>query len=86
MTKYTHDFVETYEDMIGFGLDRRHDENTLICYLQMFSDDTVMRQLVKRMTDDELEEIFILITRKLKNHFTEPEYHALFLKEEDPHD
>ncbi|MBT4264270.1 MAG: cytoplasmic protein [Deltaproteobacteria bacterium] len=86
MTKHRHDFVETYDGMIGFGLDRQHDENTVICYLQMFSDDTLMRELIKKMTDGELEEIFNLITRTLKKHLTEPEYHDLFLKEDDPHD
>ena len=86
MTKHTHDFVETYDDIIGFGLDRQTDENTVICYLQMFSDDVLMGELIKRMTDDELEEIFNLITRTLKKHLTEPEYHDLFLKEDDPHD
>ncbi|MBT3224972.1 MAG: cytoplasmic protein [Deltaproteobacteria bacterium] len=84
MTKHTHDFVETYDDIIGFGLDRQTDENTVICYLQMFSDDVLMGELIKRMTDDELEEIFNLITRSLKSHLTEPEYHNLFLKEDDP--
>ena len=84
MTKHTHDFVETYDDIIGFGLDRQTDENTVICYLQMFSDDVLMGELIKRMTDDELEEIFNLITRTLKKHLTEPEYHNLFLKEDDP--
>jgi hypothetical protein len=86
MTKHRHDFVETYDGMIGFGFDRQHDENTIICYLQMFSDDTLMQELTKKMTDDELEEIFNLITRTLKSHLTEPEYHDLFLKEDDPHD
>ena len=84
MTKHTHDFVETYDDIIGFGLDRQTDENTVICYVQMFSDDVLMGELIKRMTDDELEEIFNLITRSLKSHLTEPEYHNLFLKEDDP--
>ena len=86
MTTHTHNFVETYDEMIGFGLDRQHDENTVICYLQMFSDDTLMKTLIKRMTDDELEEFFNLITRTLKSHLTEPEYHELFLKEKDPHE
>ncbi len=85
MTTHTHDFVETYDGMVGFGLDREHDENTVIYYLQKFSDDTMMKELIKRMTDDELEEVFDMVNRILKNHLTEPEYHRLFLKEEDHH-
>lgn len=85
MAKHTHDFVETYDGLLGFGLDRQSNEDTVICYLQKFSDDTLLQGLIKRMTDDELEEIFNLITRTLKNHLTEAEYHGLFLKEDDHH-
>lgn len=82
MTTYSHQFVETYQGLIGFGLDRETDENTTICYLQKFSDDTLMQQLIKRLSDDELREIFNLITRLLKNHLSDSEYHALFLKDD----
>ncbi len=82
MTLHTHDFVENYNDLVGFGLNRETDENTIIYYLQKFSDDELIKPLVKRMTDDELEEIFSMVTRMLKRHLTEPEYHKLFLKDE----
>ncbi len=84
MTTHTHDFVENYNDLVGFGLNRETDENTIIYYLQKFSDDELIKTLVTRMTDDELEEIFSMVTRMLKNHLTEPEYHRLFLKDEHP--
>lgn len=85
MADHTHDFVETYNDMIGFGLDREHDEATVIYYLQKFSDDTFMKEMMKRMTDQDLEELFDMVNRMLRKHLTEPEYHTLFLKEEDHH-
>lgn len=81
MEKHTHNFVDTYEGMVGFGLDRETDENTIIYYLQKFSDDALMAQLIKQMTDSELEEIFNLLNRLLKNHLTEADYHRLFLKD-----
>jgi hypothetical protein len=81
MAKHSHNFVETYEGLLGFGYDRETDENTVICYLQKFSDDRLMQELVKRLSDAELDEIFSLITRVLKKNLTEPEYHALFLKD-----
>lgn len=84
MAKHSHDFVENYDGLLGFGLDRQTDENTIVCYLQKFSDDTLMAQLIKRMTDAELDEIFCLLTRLLKKHLTDPEYHTLFLKDEHP--
>jgi hypothetical protein len=85
MTFHSHDFVENYSGLVGFGADRETDENTIIYYLQKFSDDQFMSVITKRMTDAELEEIFELIHRIMKNHLSESEYHRLFLKEEHPH-
>ena len=82
MTKHTHNHVETYEGLVGFGLDRETNENTIIYYLQKFSDDELMAALVKRLADDELDEIFSLLNRLLKTHLTETEYHTLFLKDD----
>ena len=84
MAMHSHTFVETCQGMVGFGLDRETDENTIICYLQKFSDDAFIETIVKRMTDEELEEIFLLVSRLLKQHLSESEYHRLFLKEEYP--
>ncbi len=82
---HTHDFVEDYEGLVGFGADRETDENTTVYYLQKFSDDTLMEKLVKKMTDDELGEIFELVSRIMKRHLKESEYHRLFLKDEGHH-
>jgi hypothetical protein len=84
MAMHSHRFVETYQGIVGFGLDRETNENTIICYLQKFSDDAFIETIVKRMTDEELEEIFLLVSRLLKQHLSESEYHRLFLKEEHP--
>ena len=85
MPLHTHNFVETYEGLVGYGLDRETDENTVICYLQKFSDDRFMATMTKRMTDEELLELFELINRLLRKHLAEPEYHALFLKDDHDH-
>jgi hypothetical protein len=82
MDRHTHRFVETYDGLIGFGLDRETDEKTITCYLQKFSDDAVMAAIIKRLDDGELLAIFDLINRLLRRHFTEAEYHRLFLKDE----
>ena len=79
---HSHDFVENYDELVGFGLDRETDERTIIFYLQKFSDDTLLSSLVKRMSDQELEEVFNLINRLLKTHLSKPEYHSLFLKDD----
>jgi hypothetical protein len=82
MAKHSHNFIEEYTGLVGFGLDRETDENTVRYYLQKFSDDKFSEQLIERLTDDELSEIFFMITRILKIHLSEPEYHSLFLKDD----
>ena len=80
--RHSHNFVETYDGLVGFGADRQTDENTVVFYLQKFSDDLLMKTLIKRLSDEELSEIFNLLTRLLKTHLSDTEYHDLFLKEE----
>jgi TorA maturation chaperone TorD len=81
MPLHTHNFVETYEGLVGYGFDRETDENTVRYYLQKFSDDAFMAMMTQRMTDGELGELFDLINRLLKTHLTQAEYHRLFLKD-----
>lgn len=81
MTIHSHNFVETYGGLIGFGADRETDENTVVYYLQKFSDDQLMKTIIKRLSDEELAEIFNFITRLLKKHLISSEYHQIFLKE-----
>ena len=78
---HTHNFVENYQGLVGYGADRETDENTIIYYLQKFSDDKFMAMITKRMTDEELLEMFEFINHLLKKHLTESEYHRLFLKD-----
>jgi hypothetical protein len=82
MTVHSHRFVETYDDLVAFGLNRKTDENTVIYYLQKFSDDELMKTLIPRLKDDELAGLFDYISALLYHHLTEPEYHRLFLKED----
>jgi peptide methionine sulfoxide reductase MsrA len=83
MAIHSHQFVETYKGLVGFGADRETDENTVIYYLQKFSDDRLMKTIIGRLSDEELSQIFSLITRLLNDHLSSSEYHQLFLKEED---
>jgi hypothetical protein len=79
--RHSHRFVEEYVGMMAFGLDRKSDESTIICYLQKFSDDELMKAIIQRLTDEELEEIFELLMRLMRSHFTEDEYHRYFMGE-----
>ena len=81
MAKHSHRFVETYDGLVGFGLERRSDEDTVRFYLQKFSDDDLMEAVLKRMEDGDLDELFEIVTKMLRKYLTDPEYHRLFLKE-----
>jgi len=81
MAKHSHHFVETFQGLAGFGLDRQSDENAVQLYLQKFSDDHLMKVILERMTDEDLAEVFELLSNMLKKYLTEPEYHRLFLKD-----
>ncbi len=82
MAKHSHCFVETFDGIVGYGLDRATDEDTVQMYLQKFSDDRLMKTILKRMSDEDLNEVFEAISKMLKKYLTEPEYHVLFLKDE----
>ncbi len=81
MAEHSHDFVENYKGLVGFGFNRETDEHTVKVYLQKFSDDNLLDILLEKLSDEELEEIFSLVSRLLKKHLEEPEYHDLFLKD-----
>ena len=79
---HSHRFVETYDGLVGFGLDRQTDEHTLMYYLQKFSDDALARTVLQRMSDEALERLFSLINTLMQEHLTDEEYHRLFLKDD----
>jgi len=81
MKQDTHNFVHQYKGLGAFGMNRETDEETIMFYLQKFSEDIFMSKFIPRLKDQELEEIYELINRLLKKHFSEDEYHTLFLKD-----
>jgi hypothetical protein len=74
--------VEEYDGLVGFGLSREVDERTLTYYLQKFSDDQLMALMRSRMSEEDMEALFNLMGRLLKEYLTDKEYHAYFLKDE----
>ncbi|HEC99314.1 MAG TPA: cytoplasmic protein [Proteobacteria bacterium] len=86
MGRHRHEFVNTFDEgQIAFGLSRELDEKSLIAYLQKFTDDELMHLLVKRLTDAEIEDIVNFVTKILRKHLAEEEYHKYFLKDERHH-
>jgi len=82
MPKHSHRFVEEYNGLVGFGFSREVDEHTLTYYLQKFSDDQLMALIRGRISDEDMEEVFNLLGRLLKEYLNDEEYHAYFLKDE----
>lgn len=68
-----------------FGLDRTTDEQSLVTFLRQFSDDRLVRELVPRMTEEEIHQVVDLLTQIMRNHLSSDEYHRLFLDEEHHH-
>lgn len=83
MAIHSHQFVENYDGLMAFGLDRDTDEKTLICYLQKFSDDHLLKTLLPRLDQDTLDMVYTTINSILHKHLKHEEYHRLFLKEGD---
>ena len=81
MKKDTHQFIQEYKGIGAFGMDRASDEETIMFYLQKFSEDTFMKTLLPRLSNQELEEIYDWVNTYLKKHISEYEYHSLFLKD-----
>ncbi len=80
MATHSHRFVEEYDGLVGFGFDRTTDEATVKVYLQKFSDDQVLKTIVSRLSDKELERIFDLLSELLAGRLNKDEYEELFLK------
>lgn len=79
--QHNHEFVETYTGLLAQGLDRETDLATLRVYLQKISDDELMEKLLPRLEAGEIERFFDLIASCLRRHFSEEEYHQLFLRD-----
>ena len=81
MATYSHQFVENYDGLMAFGLDRQTDEQTLTAYLQKFSDDHLLEVLLPRLNQDSLNRLFEEISTILRENLKHEVYHRLFLKE-----
>lgn len=81
MKKDTHNFIQNYKGIAAFGIDRKSDEETIMFYLQKFSEDSFLKLLMPRLSNNDMEEIYLFINKKLKQYVNEQEYHQVFLKD-----
>jgi hypothetical protein len=68
-----------------FGLDRSTDEQSLVTFLRLFSQDRLLGTLAPRMREEEIHQVVDLLTEIMRNHLSGEEYHKLFLGEEHHH-
>lgn len=85
MATYKHDFVNTYDGLVGFGLDRATDEASLKVMLQQFSNDELLEALTPRLSEDEINSLVETVYTILRRRLEEGEYHRLFLLEHHSH-
>jgi hypothetical protein len=85
MSQHHHTFVDQYDGLVAFGFSREIDERSLMYYLQKFSEDDLTKTLVPRLSNDEINEVFELVSRLMKKHLSDAEYHQYFLKDQAPH-
>ena len=71
-------------DQICFGLNRKLDESSLSCLLQLMGRPGFADLLASRLTSDEINEMVTYFTQLMKNHLSKEEYHTLFLHGEAP--
>ena len=81
MKKDTHRFIHEYKGLGALGFDRETDEETLMFYLQKFSEDSLLKLMIPRLSNQEIENIYLMINSTLKRHLSEDEYHTVFLKD-----
>ncbi len=66
---------------IAFGFDRAMDEQSLALFLQRVADEKLLETLLPRLQDEEILATVDFLTGIMQKHFSEKEYHSLFLKE-----
>lgn len=71
------------DSIIAFGLNRKHDEQSLVRFLQQFSHANCSSNLVPRLSNEEIDDLVTLCTRLMRKHFSEKEYHRFFLNRDE---
>lgn len=64
---------------ICFGLNRETDEASLTALFQRVSQPRLLSTLVSRLSDQELLDLADTLFTPMHKHFSEKEYHSLFL-------
>lgn len=66
---------------ICFGLDRETDERSLAEFIRRFAGPDFLAALIPRLSEEEIAGLVDFLTRLMRKHCGEKEYHRLFLKD-----
>jgi hypothetical protein len=66
---------------IAFGFDRATDERSFEAFLARFGDKKLMKTLLPRLEDEDIQGTVDFLTGIMRKHLSEKEYHTLFLAE-----
>ena len=69
---------------ICFGLSRDIDEASLKALCERFCRSNLLKTLIPRLTDQELNDLADNIFAPMRKHLSKEEYHALFVNEQQP--
>ncbi len=67
---------------ICFGLNSQLDKDSFSCFLQLAGRPEFAEILASRLSSEEIEEFVVSFTSLLRKHFSEDEYHSLFLNDD----
>ena len=71
----------TQAHAIAFGFDRATDERSFVMFMERFIDKKLLEALLPRLHDEDILAMVDLLTGIMHKHFSEKEYHSLFLAE-----
>ncbi len=64
---------------ICFGWDRQTDEQSLKKFIHQFSSNKLLDTLIPRLTEAEITILVDTMSKLMRSHLSEKEYHQLFL-------
>ena len=69
-------------DKMCFGLTEKLDTESFACFLRIAGEKEFAETLAKRLSSEEILQYVDNFTALLRKHFSEEEYHSLFLKDQ----
>lgn len=71
--------MDVSPNQMCFGLSNELDRASFLCFLKQVGREEFAAELANRVSSAEIEKFVTEFTALMKTHFTENEYHTLFL-------